>query len=303
MRKAFCNEILKRVDLSSVVLFTGDLGYGAFESLRDRMGERFINAGVAEQNMVSMAAAFTKLGYEAWVYSIAPFVFARPFEQLRNDVSFQGLPVKLVGNGGGYPYGVMGPSHHALEDYGVLLTLPGFKIFLPSFDEDLEEVVPAAAACPSPTYLRLGISYKPTEYKLPPYGQWRQLLVGDGPVLLTAGSLTGIYLREFMGEPQDSRPNLWAVSELPFTAKDLPINLLEQVNRSRRLIIAEEHVAQGGIASQICTQLLAIGVGMISVTCFQAASKINKRYGSHQFMLEQDGLIGEVITAVRASSM
>ena len=84
------------------------MGYQALEPLRESLGERFINAGVAEQNMVSVAAGLAKTGLQPWVYSIAPFVYARPFEQIRNDVCLHDLPVRLVGNGGGYAYGVMG---------------------------------------------------------------------------------------------------------------------------------------------------------------------------------------------------
>ena len=90
------------------------------------MGERFINAGVAEQNMVSVAAGLAKAGLRPWVYSIAPFLYARAFEQIRNDVCLHGMPVILVGNGGGYGYGVMGSTHHAIEDYGVLLSLRAY---------------------------------------------------------------------------------------------------------------------------------------------------------------------------------
>ena len=109
------------------------------------MGRRFINAGVSEQNMVSVAAAMAKDGWQTWYYSIAPFCFARPFEQIRNDVCLHDLPVRLLGNGGGYGYGVMGPTHHAVEDYGVLLTLPFMKAFVPAFDQDVEPVTILAA--------------------------------------------------------------------------------------------------------------------------------------------------------------
>jgi Na+-transporting NADH:ubiquinone oxidoreductase subunit NqrB len=78
---------------------------------------------------------------EVWAYSIAPFIYARPFEQIRNDVAFHNLPVRLIGNGGGYAYGVMGPTHHAIEDYGVLLTLPNIMVYVPVFDEDVDAIV------------------------------------------------------------------------------------------------------------------------------------------------------------------
>jgi transketolase len=103
MRKQLCDALIARAKQKhSMVFLTGDLGFMALEPLREAMGKRFINAGVAEQNMISVAAAMGREGMEAWAYSIAPFCYARPFEQIRNDVAFHGLPVKLIGNGGGY---------------------------------------------------------------------------------------------------------------------------------------------------------------------------------------------------------
>src|SRR6476646_2241587 len=102
MRDAFCRGLLEAVPDPRFVFLTGDLGYKALEPLRDALGKRFINAGVAEQNMVSVAAGLAQQGFVPWVYSIAPFVYARPFEQIRNDVCLHNLPVVLVGNGGGY---------------------------------------------------------------------------------------------------------------------------------------------------------------------------------------------------------
>ena len=124
MRNAFCQALVEAASRAEFVFLTGDLGFRALEPLRDALGSRFINAGVAEQNMVSVAAGLARSGLRPWVYSIAPFVYARPFEQIRNDVCLHRLPVVLVGNGGGYGYGVMGATHHALEDYGSLLCLP-----------------------------------------------------------------------------------------------------------------------------------------------------------------------------------
>ena len=124
MRNALCHSLTARAADPAFVFLTGDLGFQALEPLRAAMGARFINAGVAEQNMVSVAAGLARAGLEPWVYSIASFLYARPFEQIRNDICLHDLPVRLVGNGGGYAYGVMGATHHALEDYGVLLGLP-----------------------------------------------------------------------------------------------------------------------------------------------------------------------------------
>ena len=121
MRDMLCAALVARSACDDMVFLTGDLGFAALEPLRDAMGPRFINCGVAEQNMVSVAAALASEGLEVWVYSIAPFCYARPFEQIRNDICLHRLPVRLLGNGGGFGYGVMGATHHAVEDCGVLL--------------------------------------------------------------------------------------------------------------------------------------------------------------------------------------
>src|SRR4051794_5962777 len=138
MRAEFAEAMLellrRRKDL---VFVTGDLGYLAFEGLAQAYGERYVNAGVAEQNAVSLAAGLARAGHLPWVYSIAAFAVLRPYEQIRDDVCLHKLPVKLVGNGGGYGYGVMGPTHHALEDVGALRALPNMKLYLPLVAADL----------------------------------------------------------------------------------------------------------------------------------------------------------------------
>src|SRR5882724_3214300 len=142
MRNVFCQSLVDASSRPQFVFLTGDLGYKALEPLRDSLGPRFINAGVAEQNMVSVAAGLFRGGLRPWVYSIAPFIFARPFEQIRNDVCLHGLPVVVVGNGGGYGYGVMGATHHALEDYGSLICFPNLRAYIPAFDGDVAALVP-----------------------------------------------------------------------------------------------------------------------------------------------------------------
>jgi transketolase len=155
MRQAFCEGLVREKARTDFLFLTGDLGFKALEPLRDAIGSRFINAGVAEQNMISVAAGLARQGFRAWAYSIAPFMFARPFEQIRNDVCLHRLPVIMVGNGGGYGYGVMGATHHAIEDYGVLLTLQGMEVYVPAFDSDFVDMLPRLFQTTSPSYLRL----------------------------------------------------------------------------------------------------------------------------------------------------
>src|ERR1700723_2207820 len=168
MRQEFCQTLTEFSGRPEFVFLTGDLGFMALEPLRDAMGQRFINAGVAEQNMVGVAAGLAKSNLRPWVYSIAPFLYARPFEQIRNDVCLHGLPVVFVGNGGGYGYGVMGSTHHALEDYGILLSLAGLQVHIPAFDADIPTVIDRLFTTQCPAYLRLGLSEAPPQFSPTP---------------------------------------------------------------------------------------------------------------------------------------
>lgn len=290
MRKQLCDALKKRSANSKMVFLTGDLGFMALEPLRSAMGNRFMNAGVAEQNMVSAAAAMAKQDLEAWVYSIAPFCYARPFEQIRNDVCFHKLPVNIIGNGGGYGYGVMGPTHHAIEDYGVLLTLPNMTVFAPVFDEDVETVITRAGDSSSATYVRLGRGEPPQGYAVPAYAPWRQLCSGSGPVVVAVGPLAGTYIESFSEMPNSNRPNLWAVAELPIDQNPLPETLQLQIAKSALLCVAEEHVQRGGFASELALHLAGLGIAIPRLVHLHAKAHHYERYGSQSYLRRQSHL-------------
>lgn len=284
-----------------MVFLTGDLGFMALEPLKAALGPRFINAGVAEQNMVSVAAGLSRQGMETWVYSIAAFCYARPFEQIRNDVAFHNLPVKLIGNGGGYGYGVMGPTHHAIEDYGVLLTLPHMRVWIPVFDEDLHAVIESAGGSPQPGYIRMGRGEPPGGYQAPAYAPWRQLTQGQGPVVIAVGPLAGTYIEAFAQLPAPRRPSLWTLSELPLERNPLPHALLAQLTQSRRLHVVEEHVQRGSFGAELALHLLHEGIGVGRFSHHYARAHHFERYGSQAFLRRQSALDAASILAAMES--
>lgn len=138
------------------VFLTGDLGFSVVERIRDRLGERFINAGVAEADMASLAAGLALAGLRAYIYSIAPFVTLRCLEQIRNDICHQGRNVRIVGVGAGYSYGTLGPSHHALEDATIMAALPGMTVLCPAGRAELDALFALYADVDAPIYFRIG---------------------------------------------------------------------------------------------------------------------------------------------------
>lgn len=303
MRKQLCDALIARSVNPDMVFLTGDLGFMALEPLQQAMQARFINAGIAEQNMISVAAAMAREGLDAWVYSIAPFCYARPFEQIRNDVAFHNLPVKLIGNGGGYGYGVMGPTHHAIEDYGVMLTLPNMRVYIPVFDEDVDAVLNRAGDSGSPAYLRLGRGEAPLGFEVPKYAPWRQLTHGGGMVVIVAGPLAGTYIDAFESLPEAIRPNLWIVTELPLEQNPLPSALLTQMSAVKGLCVVEEHVRRGGLGSELALFILEKKIEVGAFHHLYASAHRYATYGSQNFLRAQSGIDAKSVMAVVAPKL
>lgn len=275
-----------------VVFLTGDLGFMALEALRDGMGKRFINAGVAEQNMVSMAAGLAAKGFRPWVYSITPFVTLRPYEQLRNDVCLHKLPVRVVGNGGGYGYGIMGATHHALEDIGALSLLPHMRVLVPTYADDVPTLVETAQNQDGPVYLRLAKAVPgacPDEN-----ARWRKVTSGDRAVILTTGPVLGGLLNLLPRFPENSF-EIYSVTDFPIA--EVPAPVVERIRATGRLLTLEEHLPTGGLGASVAHALLGKLTGPLRFQSLCANGYPSGRYGSQAWHLEENGLAGPPLHA------
>ena len=278
---------------SDLVFLTGDVGYLAVEEIARTYGERFINAGIAEQNMVSLAAGLAREGHLPWVYSIAPFVAFRPYEQIRTDVCLHKLPVKLVGNGGGYGYGIMGATHHALEDIGAMRVLPNMRLYVPLTAADVGPVVKLMAQDPLPNYLRLNTAARiPGE--VPAFAPWRRLKRGRTAVVVGLGPVLG-NLYQTGDEELLDQLEIWSLGTFPLEA--VPADLIASVNEKQRVVIIEEHYLPGGLAEAVSHLLLSRGVPLRSFTSLHAKGYPSGRYGSQRWHQEESGLGGRPLRA------
>ena len=148
-----------------VMLLTSDLGFKIFDEFAGEFPGRFLNVGVAESNMIGVAAGLALGGMRPFAYSIAPFATLRCLEHVRNDVCYHKVAVTIVGLGGGYSYGHNGPTHHSLEDIAVMRALPNMTVVCPGDPVEVEQAVGAAAAHGSPVYLRIGRAGDPVVHK------------------------------------------------------------------------------------------------------------------------------------------
>ncbi len=283
MRNIFAKTIVSQWNNNDCFFLTGDLGFMALEEVQATFGDRFINAGVAEQNMIGLASGLAREGLKVFIYSIAPFCFARPYEQIRNDICFSNLPVCLVGNGGGFAYGCMGPTHHALEDCAAMNAL-GVRVLIPAFDEDISAMLMEIS---SPTYLRLGYDVRPENTVIPQYSPWRQVLNGEQGAIAALGPLAGVAWQALQETPIESRPSVWAVTE--FVDEEIPETFWKQIE-NQNLFILEEHVAAGGLGMHLSLSMVHKGIQTSGFVHRHALRYPSGRYGSQEFHRAECGL-------------
>lgn len=291
MRKEFAESVIKLAQVNDKIVFlSGDLGFMALEGVRETLGEKFINAGVAEQNMVTMAASLAYEGFIPLVYSISPFVTLRPYEQIRNDVCLHNLPVKIVANGGGYGYGIMGSTHHNIEDIGSMRILPNMKVYVPFTGEDVDSSLAEMINDPSPNYLRLNLAS--TQKDIVKFSQWRRIksntetpkavIIGTGTVTDNLFKLPENILNHF---------EIWLVSKFP--VYDFPQELLEVIKTTRNLIVIEEHQGQCGLHETLASLLLKQLSISIKYNTLFASGYPSGRYGSQLWHQEENNLAGK----------
>lgn len=156
MRTAFINTLIELAEKDeNIYLLTGDLGFSVLEGFVQKFPERFINCGVAEQNMTGVAAGLALSGKKPYIYSIIPFVTMRCFEQIRNDICYQNLDVKIIGIGSGLTYGSLGATHHAIEDIAILRALPNMTVLSPADPVEARELTIKSYQTKNPTYIRI----------------------------------------------------------------------------------------------------------------------------------------------------
>ena len=261
MRTAFINTLTKLAQKDkNIYLLTGDLGFSVFENFMKRFPERFINCGVAEQNMMGVAAGLALSGKKPYVYSIIPFVTIRCLEQIKDDVAYQNLNVKIVGVGGGFSYGYLGATHHATEDIAMLRVLPNFTILAPGDPIETEKLMIEAYKTKNPTYFRLtNVGGKIVHQKKD------KIKIGE-PFIFKEGRdgalvVNGIFLaigKELIEKLKKMGYNFKLVS-LP-TLKPIDKSSLYKELKEQKLVFSlEEHSIIGGLGSALAEILTEKG--------------------------------------------
>ena len=268
MRDAFIAELTALADADlSVMLITGDLGFGVLTEYAERFPNQFLNAGVAEQNMTGLACGLALEGHKVYTYSIANFTTLRPLEQIRNDVCYHDADVTLVSVGGGFSYGQLGMSHFATEDLAIMRALPNIEVIAPVDPWETKRLTRQMAARPGPKYLRLDKGRAGTVEEPVILGKIRQVRDGSDVTLIGIGAIVSEALAaaETLADLGIQARVLAVHSLKPFDADPV----LAAARETGGIITIEEHNILGGLG------------GTVAETCLEAgaAPKFFRRLG------------------------
>jgi transketolase len=257
MRQAFVAALTELAGHDErIMLLTGDLGFMLLEPFARRFPGRFINVGVAEQNMVGIATGLAEAGMIPYVYSISPFAVLRPYEFIRNGPIYHRLPVRIVGAGGGFDYAHEGISHFAIEDIGVLRLQPGMTVIAPADHEQARSAIMGTWNLPGPIYYRLG---KGDRTAIPgldgkfALGRLQTVREGADLVMIAMGSIANEAAKAIGLLAQRGISCALAVVA---SVSPAPIaDLMEVLSRFRVALTVEVHYLSGGVGSLVAEMI------------------------------------------------
>lgn len=279
------------------MFITGDLGFGVIENFVEQHAHQFLNVGVAEQNMTAVAAGLATCGRVVFTYSIGNFPTLRCVEQIRNDICYHGLDVKIVTVGGGFSYGSLGYSHHALEDIAVMRALPNMTVVAPGDPIEAAAATKALFEAPGPAYLRLGRAGEQTIHQAGiPFRLGRAITVREGGdvTLVSTGAMLGATLEvaEKLGAA-----GIHASVISMHTVKPLDEEVLMACAAKTGLLVTiEEHSLIGGLGSAVAEMLADRELSGVRLKRIGIPSTCTYEVGNQEYLRNRFGLSASAMT-------
>jgi transketolase len=250
MRTTFIENLVKEAKKDkSIVLLVGDLGFNVVETFQEKFPKRFYNVGVAEQNMMSIAAGLASQGFKVFTYSIANFPTFRCAEQIRNDIDYHNFNVTIVTVGGGYAYGNLGYSHHAVQDYGLMRLFPNFDIIAPADPVEVESALRYILSTNGPKYLRLNKSndviLHKKKFKIS-HSKFNYIKKKNNKKLILT---TGSTLKNAFNLGRKKKYLDYSIASCLIWSKKNKIKLSNNLKKVSELIVIEDHYQECGFNS------------------------------------------------------
>lgn len=298
MRNAFAAEITAMAaEDPRIVLLSGDIGNRLFDDLRGKFPDRFINCGVAEANMMGVAAGLAMSGLRPIVYTITPFTTTRCLEQIRVDVAYHEAPVVIVGTGAGLAYADLGPTHHSLEDFAIFRAIPNLQVVAPWDSPSLRSLLRDAVKAGKPTYMRIGKKGEKDIGSGEPLkiGQWREIKSGSDVCILAVGTIAPEALKA--ADQAKIQFGLSCRVVLIGTVKPFDLDALRPALAGVKAVITvEEHAKSGGYGEQLAAAAAQACLGL-RISCLGAHDEFMHLVGTQSYARTFFGIDAAAITA------
>ncbi len=296
MRNAFFQD-LKNIALThkDVYLLTANLGFKLFDDFRAACPEYFIDVGVAEANMIGIASGLSQMGKNVYCYSIIPFLVMRAYEQIRVDVAYHNLNVKLIGVGGGFTYGLEGFTHHGIEDLSLMRSMPNMNVVVPADIKEAKQLAGISYDFPYPLYIRLGRSGEP-----PVHSEMPKFRIGKGMILSEGKDIAIFAVGNMVYQSQQIIKSLGkrgiSVTLINMhTIKPLDVKLIRECASTHKYIFTvEEHTVNGGLGSAVAETLAEYSFKG-KFQRIGIPEKLKRVIGTPDFLRKQYGLTSDQI--------
>ena len=306
MRNAFADELTKLGNSDPrVIMLSGDIGNRLFDNFKAANPDRFINCGVAEQNMTGVAAGLALSGMRPVTYTIAPFVTTRCLEQIRTDAAYHDAPIIIVAVGAGLAYAGLGPTHHACEDISFLRSIPNMTVVCPGDAWEVRAALRAGLKLNGPMYMRMGKKGEPEIHADVPtsfvIGKALVISAGETIALLSTGNMLpeAVEAATILGEKGHS------CEVVSFhTVKPLDVDyLMAAFNRFDRIVTIEEHSLIGGFGSAVAEWVVDNRVQADKLMRIGTPDVFFKKSGEQEYARQQLNLAGHQIAQTVAVSL
>lgn len=298
MRNAFADELTKLgIEDKRLVMLSGDIGNKLFDKFKEACPDRFINAGIAEQNMTGMAAGLAMSGMKPVTYTITPFVTTRCLEQIRTDAAYHDVPVTIVSVGAGLAYAGLGPTHHACEDIAFLRAIPNMVVIAPGDQFEVRAALRAVMAQDRPAYIRLGKKGEPKIHTEVPanfqIGKAITLEEGTEVAILSTGNI----LPEAQEAAHLLKQKGVSAKLVSFhTIKPLDEECLKDAFANYKVVVTcEEHSLIGGFGAAVAEWAVDNQMDTRKLVRVGTPDKFFKKSGEQEYAREQLGLTGHQI--------
>ena len=304
MRNAFASAMTElAIERQDIFLLSGDIGNRMFDRYKEVAPGRFVNCGIAEANMMSMAAGIGLCGLRPVVYTITPFTTTRCLEQIRTGVAYHESPVVIVGTGSGLSYAELGATHHSLEDLAILRSIPNLQICAPADSQELIAQLKEAINAGKPTYIRIGKKGEKNLHK-----ENSNLGIGKANLLMPGSKVLLLGIGPIISEAEKAKEELKkygidlgiaSMGSVKPLDQEFLSNCVEQ--GYNKWISLEEHHRVGGLGSTLLEWLSENNITNIKLERIGIEDHFIHKLGNQKYVRDAEGLSSESIVSIARS--